>query len=91
MTNRKHSTASINLALNRNVYTGKTNAEKKVKATIHDSVAIGGRNVGVGGDVEEITMLYLGPKWVEILPPVMAKLGIHVTENDLKTQGLKYI
>ena len=91
MTNRKHPAANINLALNRDVNARKTNAEEKVKATIHDSVAIGGRNVGVGGDVEEIAMLHLGPKWVEILPPVMAKLGIHVTENDLKTQGLKYI
>ena len=76
MTNRKHSTASINLALDRDINAEKTNAEKKVKATIHDSVAIGGRNVGVGGDVEEITMLYLGPKWAEMLPPVVTKVGI---------------
>ena len=91
MTYWKHSTASINLSLNRNVDARKANSKEKVKSAIHDAVAIGGRNVRVRRNVEEIAMLDFGSEGAEVLPPVMTKLGIDVTKNDLKTQGLKYI
>ena len=79
---REEPAALVDFSLHRHVYSRKANPEEEIEATVHDAVAVGGRHVGVGCDVEEVPVLDLNVVTLKSATPFVTQVRIYVPENE---------